>query len=149
MDVVLNCISKFVSSFIMMSVVIYEWHRLLNKKFNFKNSKNLITIIILSFVSIANYYIVNSYIRIFLITLILMIMFWYLFRENIHRCIITPIISQLVVMISEMIFVVLVCVIFNMNNDGIIDTQFGHFFSNIFISLIMFLIFKIPIIEKF
>lgn len=149
MEIFIEIVIKFLSSIILMSVTIYTWYKLLDKKIDLKNTRNIITVTLLSIVSIANYYIVNQYIRIFCITIVLMLFFRFLFKETLQKCIITPIISQMIVMISEMIFVVVVCVIFNMNNEGIIDTQFGHFFSNLIISMIILLIIRIPIVKKF
>lgn len=54
----------------------------------------------------------------------------------------------MIVMVSEMVFVVVTCQIFKMNNTGIIDTQFGEFFSNTIISILILLIAKIPIIKN-
>lgn len=149
MELAVEYIVKFISSFIMMSVIVNCWHKLIGEKINLKDKKMYITIVILSLISIFNYYLVNQYIRIFSITLFLVIAFYVLFKKKLSVTILTPIFVQFIFMIVEMIFVVTVCQIFNMNNEGIIDTQFGQFFSNFVISMLVLMVFKIPFINKF
>lgn len=149
MENIFDIIGKFLSSVIMMSIIVHAWYNLLDKKISFKNMRNAIAIILLSIISIFNYYIINQYIRIFCITVVLMLFFRYLFKENIQKCIIIPIISQMVVMVSEMIFVVMLSSIFGLDSQDIINTQFGQFLSNIMISLIILLLTKVPLVKKF
>ena len=53
-------ISKFVSSFVMMSVTIYSWYRLMDKDISLHKKQNFISVFLLSIISIVNYYIINS-----------------------------------------------------------------------------------------
>lgn len=75
MDALIEYALKFISSFIMMSVTIYIWYDFLDKKISYKDKKNIITVILLSIISIANYYIMNQYIRIACITMVLILFF--------------------------------------------------------------------------
>ncbi len=140
-------ISKFISSYIMMFLTINIWHYLLNKKMKYLNLKIILYNIFLTLISIVNYYFMNEYLKIFSITIILIITFKFFFKESLRKSILTPLYTQVIVMISEMIFVVLISFIFNLNNEGIIETQFGQFFSNICISIIMLAISRIPLIR--
>ena len=142
MSLILEYGNKFLSSFILMSATIYIWHKLLNMIFDFKNTKIIITILGLSVISIVNYYIINPYIKILSITIILIIFFKFLFKENIQKCIIVPIISQLIVMISETIFALLITIFLNSDEQLILNSLLGSFLANIIIS-----IFSIVIIQ--
>jgi len=144
MDLVKLLIAVFFTIFATLCI----WYKLLNKRIDYNNPKFYLTLVCLMIIALINYFNVNAYIRITIVTLALMIFFRFLFKENIQRCIITPIISQMIVMISEMIFVVTVSILFNMNNDGIINTQFGTLLSNLFIAVISLLIVNIPIFSK-
>lgn len=137
-----------VLSFFIIASSIYIWHKILSKKINFKDYKLYITLISLMIISLINYYNVNAYIRITIITMMLMIFYKILFKDNLQKCLIVPLISQFIIMISEMVFVFVVCVIFGMDNNGIIDTQFGQTLSNLIIAIISLLIVQIPIIQR-
>lgn len=101
------------------------------------------------FVSILNYYIVNQFIRITIVTLFLTFNVWYIFREDIRNCVIVGIISQMVIMISEMIFAIVISFGFKLNSQQIIETQFGQFFSNFIISIIVLIISSFSFFQKF
>lgn len=149
MNTIVGILLKFLSSMILMSVTVYIWHKLLKKSFNIKSLNNVIAIILMSITSIFNYYFVNQYIRIFSITVFLIIIFKFLFKESIQKSIITPIVSQIITMLSEMVFVAFICFIFDMNGSEIINTQFGNFLSNLFISIIILGICYIPVTTRF
>lgn len=140
-------ISKFISSYIMMFITINIWYYLLNKKIKYLDLKLILCNIFLTIISIVNYYFMNEYLKIFSITIILIISFKLLYKESLRKSILTTLYTQVIVMISEMIFVVSISFILNLNNDGIIETQFGQFFSNICISIIMLAISRIPFIR--
>lgn len=135
-------------NFILVSSMIFIWHQLLNKKINFKNPRLYISVFSIMLISLINYFTVDKYIKIIIIIIVFMFFFRYLFKDNIQKCIITPIFYQLIIMFSEMIFVVLVCVILDVGNDMIVDSHFGGILSNISIATISILIFQIPLIRK-
>ena len=66
---------------------------------------------------------VNNFIRIASITIILMLSCSYLFKENIKIGVVTGLTSQLLFMIAETIFVILLSIIFNTGGDFIENTQ--------------------------
>ena len=64
MNLIAEIISKLLSSELMMTITIFSWYKLNNKQINVKSINNIIAIIFLSIISIANFYIVNNFIRI-------------------------------------------------------------------------------------
>ena len=146
---ILNYLSKFLSSFIMMSATIYVWNKLLNKKEHFNNTKTIIVTLMLSIVSIANYYIVNQYIKVLSITIFLMICFKILTNESLQKCIITPIISQLITLISEVIFAIIVILIYNFDSKSLMEFEGSAFLTNIVITCLTIIIVQIPHIRYF
>lgn len=145
---IIELICKFFSSLIMMSVIVYIWHKLSKEVFNYKKITNYIIIVLLSVFSMFNYYIINQYLRILTITIVLIFVYKLLINKSINKVLLTPIYTQLVFMLSEMIFVVVVCIIFGMDNNGIIYTQFGQVLSNLLISIIAILLVQLPIVKK-
>lgn len=132
---------------ILMSSVIYVWHKLLDKKINFKNYKLYIALLIMIFTSIFNYFMINKFIKICLITIILMFIFRFLFKEKIHKCVITPIFSQIMIMVSEVIFA-LIIIILQIDIRITITSFIINMISNIFIAIISIIIIKIKFLKN-
>lgn len=148
MDLVLSCFSKGVSCLILTLAIFYMWSKLNERKINFKDYKVYLSLFIIVIFSIFNYYIVNQFIRIVVITIFLGFNFWYIFRESLKETVITSIISQTITMIAEMIFAIIISCLFGLNSEDIVNTQFGQFLGNLIISIMILLIVNIPIIKK-
>ena len=67
-------------NFLLMSAMLYGWHKLLNRKINFKDPKLYITLIGVIVVSIINHISVEKFVRIILLTVILMLFIKFLFK---------------------------------------------------------------------
>lgn len=132
-------------SIILACSLIYIWHKLLNRKINFKDYKLYITLFGITIISIFNYFLVNKFVKIFIITLIFIFFFRYLFKEKINKCIITPIFYQCIIMVSETIFVALIAILFSKDANSIINSYFGNFISNVSISLISVFVARLKI----
>ena len=138
---------SIIPNFILVFTLIIIWHKLLDKKINFKNWKLYITIIGIMILSIANYFIINNFVKIALITIIFMIFFAFLFKENVQKCIITPIFYQLIIMVSETIYA-LIITIFKIDINITIKSFDINMISNIFIAIISIIISYIKITKK-
>lgn len=126
----------FIYSFIDVASLIYIWHRLLNKKIDFKNKRNYITLIGLMVFSVLNFYLVNKFIKILLLSIVFMLFFKFLFKEKTNKCIVTPLFYEILIMISETIYAILITLIFDYNANEMISTHLGTFMSNIMVSAI-------------
>ncbi len=133
---------------ILVCSLIYVWHKLLNKKINFTDYKLYISLVSITAISYFNFYIVDKFIRVILITIVFMFFFRYLFKENLQKCIITPIFYQILLMIVEAIFMLLTITIFKLNLGTFRYEYVGTFFSNVAISILTILIVNIPITKK-
>ena len=128
-----------------MIAVLYSWYKLLNKKINFKNYKLYITLVGMLSTSLINFFIMNKFIRITLITMILILFFKYLYKESLNKTIITPIFTQVIIFLSEFLYALILLLIFGNEANKTINTILGNFATNIVIAilLIIFLNFKI------
>lgn len=147
MNLLLKVLYYFCLSFSIIFSAIYIWHKLLNQKINFNDKKLYFSLFSLMAIALLNYFNVAAYLRISGITIILIFFFKFLFKTDFRISIITPVFSQIIVMLSEMIFVVLVCIILDVGSDVIVSTQFGSLFSNIGIALISMIIIHIPFVK--
>lgn len=139
----------FGSSFFMMIIIVYSWHKLLRKEFNLKDKKILITIFLLSIISLLNYYYINQFFRIVWITFLFILSLSKLFNKKLIESIFTPIYTQFFFMISESIVILSIVFIFHFNVEELKKLFIANFFVNILVSLIVYLIIHIPIIYRF
>lgn len=141
----MNIFTDIFSNFIMVISLLYVWHKLLNKKIDYKDFKLYVTLIVIMIISIFTYLLVNDFIRIFIITIIFMIFFRFLFRERIQKCIITPIYYQLMVMLSEALFASIV-VMLKIDLEITMTSPIVNMISNILIASILVFVVNIKYI---
>jgi two-component system sensor histidine kinase AgrC len=141
-------ISQFILSFCITSAEVYNLHKLSDKKIEFKNKRLIVSFFILMILALINYSNVNAFIRITIISLALMLFYKFVFKENFRDSIITPLVSQVVIMISEMLFIFLISLLFGFDNQDIINSQFGGLISNISIAIISFILVQIRFFKK-
>jgi len=127
--------------------LVYTWYKLLNKKIDYRDHKLYISIISITVICIFNYFVINKFIKIVLITIILGIFFRYLFKEKIQKCIITPIFNQLIIMISEAILAICFTLL-KIDITLILTTSVINMISNLGIAIISLLIGSLKITRK-
>lgn len=127
---------------------ILVWHILLNKKVEYKNPKIYISILIQSIISTFNYFIINKFIRIMLITVIFMFICKYLFKENIRKTILTPIFYQIIVLVTETISVLIMSFIFKEEILPFIQSFSGIILTNICVGALSVMIVRLGFIKK-
>lgn len=127
-------LNLIVSGLFLVPSMLYVYSRLLNKPLNFKDPKLYITLVALIIVSVFNFLLTNKFIRIIIITLIFMFFVWFLFRETLQKCIITPIFYQLLVMITETLIVLILVMFFNKNFNNFAQSDIGVLVINVAVS---------------
>jgi len=139
---------KLVLGFFITFASVYNLHKLSNRKIDLKNKKLWIYFLILMMIALINYFNVNAFIRITIITISAAVFYKTLFKANIKDAIVTTLVSQMIIMVSEMIFEFFICSVFGLSNQDIVNSQFGGLFSNICISLISFALVQVPLLKK-
>ena len=128
----IDILTKLLSNFILTFAIIYSWHILLNKTINLKNYKLYICLIGMIFSSTVNFFVTHDFIRIVLITVILILFFKYLFNENLHKSIVTPVYVQIIVFIAEFIYSITMLILFNDKTEEMINNVLFNFSTNSF-----------------
>ena len=117
--------------------VVYCWYKFEGKRINFRNYKLYIAIVSATVATAFNFLIVNKYIRIILITIILMFIYKFLFNETVQKCVLTPIYSQIMIFFAELLYLIIVLGIMSGFNEQAMNTTFAQFITNISISVIL------------
>lgn len=133
---------------ILVCSLLYIWHKLLNRVINFRDYKLYITLISITFISYLNFFIVDKFIRVVLITIVFMFFFKFLFKETLQKCIITPIFYQLLIILAETLFILITTTIFKLNLETFRYKYIGTFLSNVVISVLSIMLVNIPITRK-
>lgn len=139
--VVLGC-------FLLEIAQLYIWYKLTNKKIDFKNIRLYITLFSLTVISLLNFFLVNKFIKIILITIIFMFFFRYLFKASLQKCILTPVFYQLIMIPAEAIYISIASIIMGNNLNSFINTNLGMLITNAMIAIIGSLFVEIPLVKK-
>lgn len=145
---ILNFLFTVLGCLLLEIVQLYIWHKLLNKKIEFNNVKLYITLISLTIISLLNFFLVNKFIKIILITMIFMLFFKFLFKENLQKCVLTPVFYQLIMIPAETIYVLFASIIMGDKFNSFINTNLGMLITNTMIAVIGLLIVEIPLVKK-
>lgn len=129
-------LKQLLPNLILVVSMIYIWYKLSDKKINFKDYKLYLTILCVAMISIFNYSEVSKYIRIIILTIIFMLFYKYLFKAKLNQCIITPIFYQLLIMLSETIYVLILVVVFSYNPQQFVNKTYGFLITDLSVALI-------------
>ena len=135
-------------AFVLMSSVIYSWHKLVNKKINFKSYKMYLALAGMMLTSSLNFFIVNKYYRIILITGFLVLFYKLIFNGSIQKCILSPIYTQFLIFICEGVYAVILTIIFKDNVEKILETALGTILTNVIIALSLAIIVNIKPVRR-
>lgn len=145
--------NKFISilmcSFIMVSSLLFVWHRLQGININFKSNRLYISLFGLTILTSINYSWVSEFFKIIIITSIFVIFFMYLFKSDIKMAIISSIFYQIIIMISECIVILILVSLLKLDLNNLKIQFLGTFIVNISTTIISLIIGYLPITKKF
>lgn len=141
-------IGTIISSYIITIVIFYLWYKWTNNSFNFISIRSFFFSLLSLLLILINYFSsINSF-KFINMTLIFILISKIMFRKELKKCIIAPILSQILYAISEVIFSLIMFIILKDKVNEFVKDYSGAFISNISISIIVLLISKIPITLK-
>lgn len=129
--------------------IVYIWSILLNKKPKFNEVCTYLILIIMELTTVLNYLYTNQFFKIVIITFLMAIFLKLIFKENLKKSILGAITSQLIFMISEIVFAFGLIGIFKVDPNDFVNIYFGKFFTNFIISLISIFIIQIKPVKMF
>ncbi len=127
---------------------VFIWSDLLGIKIDLKNHKYLIKQILFSFSLLLNYYFINTFARVIPLIIILIIFSFVILRKSIKECCVLSFISEIVLIISEFVFMIIIQITYTNNASEMLNSFAGKLITNIVVSLIAILIVKIPFVTK-
>lgn len=143
-ELVLN----FISTNIIVMASFYIWYKLNNRKHNLLDKKFIICYFLICILITTNYMLINNFIKTVIATIILMFFYYILYKDKIKKCIITPLYSQFIIMMSELIYIGIILIISSVNAADLTKIFFGSLLTNILIAAITFVIVQFKFIKK-
>lgn len=119
---------------------IYSWHCLERKKINYREYKFYVTLILYVILITTNIALVNRILKIIGIIIISIVLNYYLMRENVKKTILMPVITQIIIMISETLLMSGIAIM-GADIEVAISNIFGSFSVNTSVAIITILIF--------
>ena len=146
----LKIIDYVLSGALMSAFVLYMLSKLSGNKINFKSWKTYFVFVLLGMVQFLNYYYVNGYLKILIITIIVAIICYFYFKRSKKEAIITSIFTELIIILSEFIFSFFIIFLSSFNFSDIVNKYFGTGMSiiNLIISIISCLLVQNKIINR-
>lgn len=135
------CLINMVAWIIMLS-------NLVKIKINIKNYKIYLALILLTLIGIFNFAYIDDFSRLLFISLTFIVANYFLFRNSIKETIISTLIGQGIVILSEVIVVMILMMVFKEDKMYIMNTFYGELITNICISILMVIISRMKIIGK-
>jgi len=129
-------------------VVIYLLFVILGKKINLSDYRLYVSIIFLLVTAILNFLLSNDLVRFVTSTGLVGIANYYMFRDTINRTVISTIIEQVILAISEVIYVIILIVSVSSDSKFLIDSYYGKMITVVCISCIAIAFANIPFIKK-
>lgn len=139
-----NIIGVFINSF----AQIYIWSKLLNHKLNFKSAKYYIVHILFAITMMLNYLLINDIIRIIFLVSFMAAYCSILFDRDAKSSILTSFFSQIIMMLSEILFALIITGIFKVDANTLVSSYFLKLWANIAISVIAVFIANLKFTKK-
>lgn len=143
-----NFIITLISSFITCFALIIEAKILLNKKTDLKKYTFWIIYISFSLYVTLSYMTITNFLKIIPTFILLVFIIYKLFNVNLLKAAFLSMIELIVLIISEIIYVLSITSLLNLNIETLKNNVFGNILTNIIISLIFIIILNINKIEK-
>lgn len=140
---------NYLPCFVNVMSAFYIINKFVGKYNNNILKKSLLFAFLVTFIYVVNYYYLNYFIVFLVNTIIFIVVNQIIYKEELKQISLIVICEQLIMFFSELIFTLIVFLIFNKNSFYVIENLRGYLFPNIIISFIAILIIKIPFFKIF
>lgn len=135
----MSLILEFISTFLITIIQVFCWYKMLDT-IRYPKKIFLIGIIILSLISLINYNINNSYLKIISIMIVAVLFCKLFFKQQIKNCLVVVTITEIFVILLDGLFGIIIFIIFNENSMDLLERFGGTFIADIVISISIFLL---------
>jgi len=126
----------------------YAWKTISQQSIQIKAKYLLLTSALIMIFSVINFSLTNLFTRFTITTLILTIANMVIYKNSIKQSLLLSMISQLILLAGEFVYVFIIIMVGNLLPIPSIDTMFGTLISNIGVAVVATIILNIPFVKK-
>lgn len=126
----------------------YAWKTISQQSIQIKAKYLLLTSALIMIFSIINFSLTNLFTRFTITTLILTIANMVIYKNSIKQSLLLSMISQLILLAGEFVYVFIIIMVGNLLPIPSIDTMFGTLISNIGVAVVATIILNIPFVKN-
>lgn len=135
-------IVNFIVALIMVIITVFIWNKWNSDTIEYKSVRTIFIILIASFLVLINYFSINSFIKVVNTLLLFIIVHKILFKCSLKKSISSALIIELIYIISETIYSLIVLSILKNKSSDFVNNYFGSVLSNLSISFIVIVLSK-------
>lgn len=144
----LTPIDYIVGNIVLILYTYYAWKTFSQQSIQIKAKYLLLTSALIMIFSIINFSLTNLFTRFTITTLILTIANMIIYKNSIKQSLLLSMISQLILLAGEFVYVFIIIMAGNLLPVPSIDTMFGTLISNIGVAVVATIILNIPFVKK-
>ena len=144
----LTPIDYVVGNIVLILYTYYAWKTISQQSIQIKAKYLLLTSALIMIFSIINFSLTNLFTRFTITTLILTIANMIIYKNSIKQSLLLSMISQLILLAGEFVYVFIIIMAGNLLPVPSIDTMFGTLISNIGVAVVAIIILNIPFIKN-
>lgn len=144
----LTPIDYVVGNIVLILYTYYAWKTISKQSIQIKAKYLLLTSSLIMIFSIINFSLTNLFTRFTITTLILTIANMIIYKNSIKQSLLLSMISQLILLAGEFVYVFIIIMAGNLLPIPSIDTMFGTLISNIGVAVVATIILNIPFVKK-
>lgn len=144
----LTPIDYIVGNIVLILYTYYAWKTISQQSIQIKAKYLLLTSALIMIFSIINFSLTNLFTRFTITTLILTIANMIIYKNSIKQSLLLSMISQLILLAGEFVYVFIIIMAGNLLPVPSIDTMFGTLISNIGVAVVATIILNIPFVKK-
>ena len=144
----MNYLGLFIGGIVLFSAQIVVWSIFYGDKINFRNIWVYLSVLSLTTLSIFNHMFVNAFMKILVITLLITIFNWLIFRKKLNETIISSIYGQFIATFADGLGVIILVSIAGKDTLYVKNIFFDTLIGNLLVALIYVGISFIPFVRK-
>ena len=142
-------ITDFIVTLIMVVALFYMWSFWNDEKFSLLKIRNVIFVVLTVVLTLCNYFIMNNFTKIVSMMIIFSLSYSMVFKRNAKESICYAFCSEIIIILFESIFSLIMFCLLGNNVDKYVNNYFGSIIANFIICFSTFLFSKFSFIKKF
>ena len=138
----------FIAISINIFVEICLWSKLYDKKINFKNVWLYVSVSVVSILGLLNYFYINAFIRVVIVTCLMCLCNWLVFRRKINETILSTIYGQFILVFADVLGTCVFMTFFSIDAVSVRNNFFGTLIGNCIVSIIFIFLCSFKFIKK-